>query len=354
MQTVKEAYFYEKLSDEKVRCRTCNRICIIPAGKVGFCQSRENRRGILYTLEYGLISSLAINQVEKKPFFHFYPGSQLLTVGSWSCTFTCPWCQNYEISKTGPQNKTSQSQIFSPSRLVKMAQENHCRGMSMSFSEPTTFLEYAVDVFTLARKVGLCNTVVTNGYFTAEAAELLCDSDADAFNIDIKGDADAYKKYCMADSKKVWQNVERLKEKGVHIELTTLIIPGVSDDEDCLRGIARRIKQQAGPETPWHISRYFPAYRFSRPPTPIEILERAYQIGKEAGLLYVYLGNVPGHRYENTYCPTCQKELINRNGYPLKKNLLQDHRCPGCGTIILLREDIEITSHPTDESKNIA
>jgi len=339
METEKEAYLYATLEDGMVMCKTCHRQCIIPPGKLGFCRTRENRNGKLYSLEYGLISSLSVNPAEKKPFFHFYPGSQLLTVGSWSCTFTCPWCQNHDISKKGPQNKKWQSQVISPDRLVQMAQENHCGGTSMSFSEPTTFLEYAVDVFALARKAGLCNTVVTNGYFTAEAVDLLCDSGADAFNIDIKGDAETYRRHCAADGEKVWQNVRRLKEKGAHVELTTLVIPNVNDDADCLRQIAQRIMQEAGPQTPWHLSRYFPAYKFHEPPTPLATLEKAYHLGKETGLSYVYLGNVSGHRYECTFCPSCGEELISRRGFAVYKNVVEKGKCPCCGTGIPIRNE---------------
>ena len=187
MQTEREAYLYRKMDGNEVECRTCNRLCKIHPGALGFCATRENRDGVLYSLEYGLISSVNVNPVEKKPFFHFHPGSTLLTIGSWSCTFVCPWCQNYHISKTGPQNKVSQSHIISPERLVELTKEKGCRGTSASFSEPTTFLEYTVDLFELAREEGLYNTVVTNGYFTPEAADLLLKKGADAFNIDIKG-----------------------------------------------------------------------------------------------------------------------------------------------------------------------
>jgi pyruvate formate lyase activating enzyme len=226
-------------------------------------------------------------------------------VGSWSCIFTCPWCQNHDISKTPPGNKKSQSKILSPYELVTMAKENNCKGTSMSFSEPATFLEYAVDVFELG---------------------------AHAFNIDIKGDTETYKQYCNADVEKVWQNVRTIKEKGAHVELTTLVIPGINDDENCLIEIAERIKKEVGPETPWHISRYFPAYKFDRPPTPLSSLEKAYLIGKEKGLLYIYIGNVLGHKHENTYCPACGEKLVSRTGFTIHKNKLdEDKRCPRCG-----------------------
>jgi len=332
MQTEKEAYLYKKLEDNVTQCQTCCRECVVRPGKVGFCRTRENRDGKLFSLEYGLISSLSVNPIEKKPLFHFYPGTNFLTIGSWSCTFTCPWCQNWDISKTGPQDKGPASKTISPRQLVRMAKQHNCKGTSMSLSEPTTFLEYAADVFELAKAENLANTVVTNGYFTSEAAELLVEKGADAFNMDVKGDNETYKKYCNADAEKVRQNIRRLREKGAHLELTTLLIPRVNDSDQCLKEIAERIKKEAGPETPWHISRYFPAYKFERPATPFTTLERAWNIGKERGLLYVYLGNVPGHNYENTYCPSCQELLIGRNGFVVYKNVLtKDRRCPSCG-----------------------
>jgi pyruvate formate lyase activating enzyme len=340
MLTEKQAYLYEKLENNYVKCKTCNRECVIAPGKLGFCGTRENKNGILYSLEYGLISSLSINPAEKKPLFHFYPGTTFLTVGSWSCTFVCPWCQNYEISKAKPKSKIFQSRIISPEQLIRMAKENNCKGTSMSLSEPTTFLEYAVDVFELAKEQGLCNTVITNGYFTPEATELLLEKGADAFNIDIKGDAEVYEKYFNADVEKVWQNVKRIKQKAAHIELTTLVIPAINDDEDCLSRIAERINKQAGPETPWHISRYFPAYKFTVPPTPLAALEKAYKIAKDKGLLYVYIGNVLGHKYQNTYCPSCGEELISRTIFTVNKNKLgKDKNCPKCGEKIPIIDD---------------
>jgi pyruvate formate lyase activating enzyme len=328
-QHVKEALLYEKLENKKVRCNTCNRRCIIYSGKVGFCKTRENRNGILYSLEYGLISSISVNPIEKKPLFHFWPGSDCLTIGSWSCTFVCDWCQNFDISKVTPNY--NKSIILSPKEVVDKTIENLCQGTSMSFSEPTTFLEYSLDVFKLAKKEGLYNTFITNGYFTPEALKLLLKSGCDAFNIDIKGDKEAVKKYCKADVKFIWQNTIEAKKKGAWVELTTLIIPGVNDDKVCLREIAKRIHDEVGDNTPWHISRYYPCYHFTKSSTPVKTLEKAFEIGKNEGLKFIYVGNVPGHK-ENTYCPSCEKLLIERFGFDvLSFNLTKDKKCPKCG-----------------------
>jgi len=327
-QTTKEAILYTKIADKKVKCNVCNRRCIIAPSKVGFCKTRKNIDGKLYTLEYGLISSIAVNPIEKKPLFHFWPGSDCLTIGSWSCNLTCSWCQNFDISKVEPGIKNST--ILTPEELVNSTVKEECQGISASFSEPTTFLEYSLDVFKLAKKRNLYTNFITNGYFTPETLKLLLKSGCDAFNIDIKGDKEAVKKYCRADVEFVWQNSIEARKKGAWVELTTLVIPGVNDDDECLRGIARRIHDEVGDDTPWHVSRYYPCYKMNNPPTPVKTLEKAYKIGKNEGLKYIYVGNVPGH-LENTYCPSCGKLLIERFGFDVQSfNLKKDKKCPEC------------------------
>jgi pyruvate formate lyase activating enzyme len=283
----------------------------------------------LVTLIYGLISSLAVNPIEKKPFFHFHPGASTLTAGSWSCNFGCPWCQNWEIAKSAPP---AEGDYASPQHFVDLVAESGCQGTSVSFNEPTLSLEWSVDVFGLAKKRSFFNTYVTNGYMTPEALSLLIDSGLDAMNVDIKGDAAAVKKFCkMIDVDKVWAAAKLARTRGVHIELTTLVIPTVNDSDSTLRGIAERITRDLGPEVPWHVSGYFPAYRFNAPPTPHQTLERAWQIGKEAGLEFVYTGNVPCDPHENTYCPACGALLIRRLGFDVVENRLDAGKCPECG-----------------------
>ena len=324
---LREALLYEKREDDKVRCETCARFCTILPGKLGFCKTRKNLNGKLFTLEYGNISSISPNPIEKKPFFHFHPGSYALTVGSWSCNFTCPWCQNWDISKTHPE--AEKPNFISPEELIELVEKCNCQGTSISFNEPTLMLEYSLDVFKLARKKGYYNTFVTNGYMSLKALELLAESGLNAMNIDVKGCEGSVKKYCKADVKHVWKVIKRAKELGVHVELTTLVIPTVNDSEKCLREIARKIAK-LDDEIPWHITRYFPAYKFSLPPTPIQTLEKARRIGIEEGLKYVYLGNVPGHLFENTYCPNCGELLIERYVFDVVKIRLKDKKCPKC------------------------
>ena len=329
---VKEALLWEEKGG-KVRCLTCERKCEIAEGRLGFCRTRKNIGGRLYTLVYGDISSWSVNPIEKKPFFHFWPGSYALTVGSWSCNFTCPWCQNYEISKR-PQ-MIGKGRWMSPEDLIYLTGKYDCQGTSISFNEPTLLFEYSLDVFSLAKKEGYFNTFVSNGYMSAQALKILIERGLDAINIDIKGDKEAVRKYCRADVERVWQNAKLAKEKGVWLELTTLVIPGVNDDEGCLRSIAKRIRDELGEDTPWHLTAYYPAYKFASqlyvPPTSVRTLEKARQIGKDEGLNYVYLGNIVGHPFENTYCPSCNELLIERYGFSISRyRLSSDKRCPSC------------------------
>lgn len=325
---IREAILQER-ADGKVRCGACERRCEIAPGGLGWCKTRVNRAGSLFTRIYGAVSSLAVNPVEKKPFYHFYPGTLTLTAGSWSCNFACPWCQNWDISKTAPPRR---SDFLSPERFVEIARSENCRGTSISFNEPTLSLEWSLEVFRLARRAGLYNTYVTNGYMTADALRLLIEAGLDAMNVDVKGDGSAVRKFCGGiEVEKIWDKCRAARTHGVHIEITTLVIPGVNDSDAVLGDIARRIVSGVGGSVPWHVSAYRPAYRFDAPPTPIAALERACKIGKESGLEFVYTGNVPGHKGEHTYCPRCGSLLIRRLGFTVMENRLRAGRCPDCG-----------------------
>ena len=311
----------------RIRCLTCERRCEIEPGGLGWCRTRRHQDGTLLTLVYGDLSSLSANPIEKKPFFHFYPGTRAFTCGSWSCNFGCLWCQNHDISKATPGG----GRYISPQHFVGEAVKSGCQGTSFSLNEPTLSLEWSLDVIRLARARGLYNTYVTNGYMTAEALRLLAEAGLDAMNVDVKGDAETVRWYCKeVDVEKVWRTCQLAREFGLHLEITTAVIPGVNDQDGALRDVAERITTELGPDVPWHVSGYHPDYRFTAPPTPVGTLERACQVGKKAGLDFVYLGNVPGHRLESTYCPECGALLIERRGFQVSACHLDRGCCPRC------------------------
>lgn len=325
---IKKALLFDKL-EKMVKCNTCERRCIIPPGELGFCKTRQNLDGELYTLQYGLSSGISANPMEKKPFFHFWPGSHALTVGSWSCNSSCPWCQNFHITKFPPD--PARSEYIAPEEFVELVKKYRCQSTSISFNEPTLSFEWSLDVFKLARGKGFHNTFVTNGYMTLEALRMLYDAGLDALCIDVKGDAEAVRKYCGLDVEVVWRNVHEAKKMGMHVEVVNLVIPGVNDSANQFRDLARRHLKEAGEETPLHFTAYYPAYKFDAPPTPVAVLERAHDIALSEGLEFVYIGNVPGHRFENTYCPGCMELLIDRFGLELVKVNLKGNCCPSCG-----------------------
>jgi pyruvate formate lyase activating enzyme len=328
---IRHALLQEPLG-KKVRCNLCERRCEIIDGGMGWCRTRQNQGGTLFTTIYGSVSSLSANPIEKKPFYHFYPGSRALTIGSWSCNFGCPWCQNWDITKKPPP---LESRFLAPEEFINEALYLGCQGTSISFNEPTLSFEWSLDVFRLAKERNLYNTFITNGYMTAEALTALSDAGLDAMNVDIKGDALGVRKYCKGiDVHHVWERCQQARELGLHLEITTLIIPGVNSDDGTIKGIAERIAAELGRETPWHISGYYPAYRFTAPATPIKILEYAWEFADEAGLKFVYIGNVLGHPKDNTLCPNCNTILVERWGLKVLKNSVVDGRCPVCGRIV--------------------
>jgi len=334
---VRESIFYRRISGDKVECALCERRCIISSGEYGFCKTRLNINGKLYTVVYGFLSAIESRPIEIKPFFHYWPGSTALTYSTWSCNFLCPWCQNWTLSKHPPNLKNIE--YYTPEELVDLAIKYGDEGLCSSFQEPTLLTDWNIDAFRVGRVRDLYACYVSNGYMTLEVLRALFESGMDGLKIDIKGDPEVYEKYCGGiDADKVWRNAREAKRMGFHVELVNLVITDVNDDEECLRSVIERAIKEVGPDTPIHFTRYYPAYKFDKPATNIKTLEDAYKMAKNLGVLYPYIGNVPGHRYENTYCPNCNEVLIKRYGFSvIRYNITEDKRCPKCGYQINIR-----------------
>jgi len=333
--TVRKAVFYKKLPDDMVKCSLCEKRCEISLGSKGFCKTRINIGGELYTLVYGDVSAIESRPIEIKPFFHYWPGSTALTFSTWSCNLNCVWCQNFHLSKIEPE--PSKAAYYPPEKIVELANCNGDAGLSASFQEPTLLSEWAIPLFRLAKEKGITYCCyVSNGYMTTEVLKSLSEAGMDGLKIDIKGDSEIYEKYCGgADVGKIWRNAREAKKRGLHVEIVNLVVRDVNDDENKLRSITERHLKEVGTETPLHFTRYFPAYRFENPPTKVETLERAYDVAKKAGVLYPYVGNVSGHKYENTYCPNCGEKLIQRyECYVLQYKVTKDKKCPKCAASI--------------------
>ncbi len=332
---MKEAYLYEKLPNEAVRCFLCRQGCGIKNGERGLCGVRENQDGTLYTLVYDKIASINVDAIEKKPLYHFAPGSRSLSVGTVGCNYRCSFCQNYTISQLPRETGQVIGDEYTPAELVGMAVQHDCRSISYTYTEPTIFYELAKETMKEARKADLLNVFVTNGYMTRE---MLDDSRGllDAANVDLKAfNEEFYKEHVNAKLEGVLDSLRYMKELGIRIEITTLVIPGLNDSRDELRSAARFIVNDLGPETPWHLSRFFPMYKEQDiPPTEVSTLQEAREIGMDEGLLYVYLGNVSWDPGSTTYCPSCSEPLIERAELAIKLNALDKGACPKCGTKI--------------------
>jgi len=338
---MKKAILFEKLLNNEVKCTACSWYCRIKEGKTGICAARYNKNGLLYSLVYGKTTGLAIDPVEKKPLYHFYPGSKILSLGTVGCNFGCLFCQNAWMSQI-TKNQYSDlintvdkySENISPSEIVEKAISIGVLGIAYTYNEPAIYAEFAHDTALIARRSGLKNIFVSNGYESAETFEYIRKY-LDAINIDLKSFSDDfYIKICKARIKSVKENIRRFFESGIHTEVTTLVVPGINDNEEELEQIAQFIFK-ISPVIPWHITAFKPEYRMSdMPPTPIETLIKAYDIGKKAGLKYVYLGNIDDTKRSSTFCPGCNELLISRNGYDVKINKLQNGKCIKCGARI--------------------
>ena len=332
MRDMKEAMLYEKLTDDRVHCHLCAHECTIAEGKRGICYVRENQEGTLYTLVYGTVIAQHVDPIEKKPLYHFHPGTTAFSIATPGCNMRCRWCQNADISQMPRERHFATSRKVSPEEVVSAAQRAGCRRIAYTYPEPTIFFEFAYDTSQLAREAGIANVFVTNGFMTEEMLDTYHPL-LDAANVDLKAFRDdTYRKYAGARLQPVLDSIKKMKGLGVWVEVTTLIIPNVNDDPEELEDIAQFLVDEVGPETPWHISRFFPAYKMAgTPPTPVSTLERAQSIGREAGLRHIYVGNLPGEA--DTTCHECDQMLMRRSGYRILRNeIAPGGHCPNCGT----------------------
>lgn len=334
------AVFFNKEAGLNVRCRLCRHGCLIENGKTGICNVRLNKDGELFSIFYGHPVAMAVDPIEKKPLFHYYPGSKAFSIALPGCNFKCPFCQNWNISQCSPdvipaKGGNDNNKLVSPEEIVAKAKKSGCSSISYTYTEPTIFFEYAYDCAKLARQAGIGNNFVTNGYMTREALDVIRPF-LDAANVDLKSfRKDTYRKFMKAQLDGVCDSIKYMKEAGIWIEVTTLIVPGMNDDPAELKDIATFLVE-VGRDIPWHLSRFYPHYKFEdTKPTPISTLKKAYDIGKKAGLRYIYLGNTPGDTTESTYCYQCGELLILRDGYVVEENkIAEKSACPKCSAEI--------------------
>lgn len=331
--TKKEAMFYAKIGKKRVVCELCPRHCVIEPGKRGFCRNRENQDGILYSIVYNQPCSIGIEPIEKAPFYHFLPGEMRLTLATASCNQRCKYCQNWELSQKSVEEL--QNYYKTPEDIVNIAEQENLKIICFTYTEPMVFFEYMYDIAVLAKKAGIKTAVVSGGFVNTAPLESLCKV-VDAIKIDLKGfDESFYQDVCGSELAPVLEACKTIKKSGVHLELVNLVVPTLNDDTNKIKAMCLWIKENLGTDVPIHFSRFFPQYKLQNlPSTPVTTLERAVKIAQNVGLKYVYIGNVPGHKNDNTYCPNCGKLLLKRQGYSIVENNLLGNRCKFCSTKI--------------------
>ncbi len=327
---IKEGALYDELPGNKVKCNVCAHRCTIAEGKTGICGTRHNNKGKLYTLIYNTVSSEAVDPIEKKPLYHFLPGTFSYSLGTIGCNFRCLHCQNWNISQVSLEEANTKE--IMPEEAVRRALAAGCSSISWTYNEPAIWHEYTYDSAVLAKKAGLKTIYVTNGYITPEALRRMAPY-LDAYRVDIKSFSDEfYKKVCGARLAPVLESTKLAKELGMHVETITLVIPGRNDSKEELTQIAKWVHDNLGEDTPMHFTRFHPMHKMDHvAPTPISTLEMAHSIAKNEGMRFVYLGNVGGHKYENTFCPRCDTLLIDRAGFRVGEVRVKDGKCVRCG-----------------------
>ena len=335
-EILKEAVLWDPAEGRRVRCQLCSFHCLIGEGKLGHCSVRKNVGGKLYSLNYGKVCAANPDPIEKKPLFHFQPGSRSFSIAAVGCNFRCEYCQNWQISQAALETGRIDGETIAPAQIVEAAVRTGCKSIAYTYTEPTIFMELCDDCARPAQERGLANVFVSNGYLTREAIDFAAGW-LDGINVDLKAFSDDYyQRLCGARLQPVLDAIAYIaKHTKIWIEITTLLLPGQNDSEEELKKLAGWLAAEAGPDVPWHISRFYPQYKYTDSlPTPLESMQRAAEIGKAAGLRYVYLGNVPGEDGENTRCHNCRKMLVERMGYRIVANHIEDSKCPHCGTVI--------------------
>ncbi len=334
VDNLQEAILYQRQENGRVLCKLCPHYCVIDEGQRGLCQVRENRSGSLYSLVFGNTVAQNVDRVEKKPLFHFYPGSNTYSLATAGCNFHCQYCTNWQVSQMSAEQFAELGEKASPQKIVASALEADCRSIAYTYVEPTIFFEYVHEIASLAHSKGLFNLFKTNGFMSSEMLEI-CQPYLDAANVDLKAFRDKSYRQFGGRLQPVLDSLKLMKSLGVWLEVTTVVIPGINDEPRELEDMASFIARNLGVDTPWHITRFFPAYKMKDvPPTPIETLYQAREIGLTAGLRYVYFGNFLGQGNQDTVCPNCGKVLIQRYGFKLVKNQMPSNQCPSCGTKI--------------------
>jgi pyruvate formate lyase activating enzyme len=330
---MREAMFYEKMENGKVHCFLCSHHCKIAPSFFGICGVRQNINGSLFTRAYGGVIAESVDPIEKKPLFNFLPGSSSYSIATVGCNFKCGFCQNWQISQVSSKNQERiWKKEMTASQIVQNAEDLKCKSISFTYSEPTIFFEYAFEIARIAKEKGIHTVFVTNGYATEQVIEIIKPY-LSACNVDLKSFSnDFYNKYCQARLSPVLDYLKRIKNAGIWLEITTLIIPGENDSDHELNEIAEFIAK-LGTDTPWHVSRFFPNYEFTdHPPTPVSTINQALKIGESYGLKFVYPGNLNSE--VETKCPRCKSLLISRDGYKVKINNISSGKCPICSECI--------------------